>query len=229
MVLLAIGLFAAVGFTMMQGSRTSTSIVTDEQAKIYANQVISYGNQLKAAVKRLLLRGCKDTEISFANTVATGYTNTNNPPDSCKVFHVKGGGLNWWYSQDVRALESEVTPAGGYRNYYKEENYKHLFRFPVYNDTYDNGTPSGQSQAVDLIAVALFLNENVCKQINRQLTGSDVIPNGLPGFANFGSKFIGTYTPYASPFTPGKTTSICLSLSNGGLTHYFYYQLLIGR
>lgn len=94
-ILIAVALFAALNFAFNSGSRTSTSVLDDAEASAYANQIIAYGNEVKAAVKRLQLRGCSDTEISFENNVLAGYTNPNAPTNkSCHVFDIAGGGLN---------------------------------------------------------------------------------------------------------------------------------------
>lgn len=101
-ILIAVTLFAAIGVVMMRGTIGSTSTVSDEQAKIYAQQVIAYGNDIKAAIKRLQLRGCADTEISFQNDIDANYTNNNAPTDkSCHVFHPNGGGLSFVDNKNV--------------------------------------------------------------------------------------------------------------------------------
>lgn len=95
-ILVAVALFAALNFAFNSNSRTSTSFLDDAEAEAYAKQIIQYGNEVKSAVKRLQLRGCSDTEISFENNVVSGYTNPNAPSDrSCHVFDVAGAGLSW--------------------------------------------------------------------------------------------------------------------------------------
>lgn len=95
-ILVAVALFGALNFAFNSSSRTGTSLLTDTEAEAYANQIIQYGNEVKNAVKRLTLRGCDDTEISFENNIVTTYTNTNAPTNrSCHVFDSAGGGLTW--------------------------------------------------------------------------------------------------------------------------------------
>lgn len=95
-ILIAVGLFAALGFAFSSSSRTSTSLLTSAEAESYANQIIAYGNEVKSAVKRLRLRGCDNTEISFENNIVAGYTNANAPTNkSCHVFNIAGGGLQY--------------------------------------------------------------------------------------------------------------------------------------
>ena len=94
-ILIAVGLFAALSFAFQSSNRTSSNLLTDEQARASAHQIISYGNDLKSAVKRLKLRGCDETEISFENNVIGGYTNAAAPTNKkCHLFDSKGGGLS---------------------------------------------------------------------------------------------------------------------------------------
>ncbi len=120
-ILVAVSLFAALNYAFNSSSRTSTSLITDAEAEAYANQIIQYGNAVKAAVKRLQLRGCSDTEISFENNIVAGYENLNAPDDgSCDIFNTAGGGLQWnsnfesFYSgyipmDDVSSTEPELS------------------------------------------------------------------------------------------------------------------------
>ena len=95
-ILLAVALFAALSYAVSRNNTGSTDIFTDEQAKLAAQEIIEYGNTVANAVQKLRLRGCSDTEISFENDVVGGYINANSPIDnSCHVFHVDGGGINW--------------------------------------------------------------------------------------------------------------------------------------
>lgn len=94
-ILISVFFFAGLGFVMSQGSRTSTSGLSNEKVSTYARQIISYGNELKQSVKRLSLGGIGASEISFENPVVGIYTNANCTQESCKVFSAVGGGLNW--------------------------------------------------------------------------------------------------------------------------------------
>ena len=93
-ILIAVGLFAALGYAFSSTSRNSVSTMTGEEVKSKANESIAYMNEVKSAVRRLTLRGCDETEISFENSKFAGYTNTNAPSSNkCHVFDPSGGGL----------------------------------------------------------------------------------------------------------------------------------------
>ncbi len=110
MIILGVALFAALGYAFMGSTRTSTTLLTDEQATAYANQIIAYGNEVKNAVKRLQLRGCDDDEMSFENNIVAGYINATAPTSKkCHVFDAAGGGLSWGNFQDLNASDLIFT------------------------------------------------------------------------------------------------------------------------
>ena len=102
-ILLAISLFMALSYMMSQSNRSADSSLTAEQTKIAAQEIIDYGNAIAAAVQKLKLRGCADTEISLANAVYTLNNGTLIFPDghnpnaptneSCDVFKSGGAAL----------------------------------------------------------------------------------------------------------------------------------------
>ena len=95
-ILIMVALFAALTYTMSEGSRTGESQLGDQQAGLAATEILDYGRNIKNAVQQLLINGCSDTEISFENDVVAGYTNANAPTDkSCHVFHPNGGGMRY--------------------------------------------------------------------------------------------------------------------------------------
>jgi hypothetical protein len=89
--LLAIALFAALGYAFTSGSRTGTMMITDVVSEAENSNVIQYNNTIATAVKRLKLRGCADSEISY-ETPNGNNINPNAPTDeTCHVFRLKGG------------------------------------------------------------------------------------------------------------------------------------------
>jgi len=75
LILIAIGLFAALSFSFSKGNRGSTTIIDKEQATLIATEIINYARSIKNAVHELQINGCDDTEISFENGITVGYEN----------------------------------------------------------------------------------------------------------------------------------------------------------
>ena len=179
-ILIAVGLMAALSYAFMGSSRNSTGMITDVQAEAYASEIIAYGNEVKQAVKRLQLRGCSDTEISFENNLSslTNYTNTNSPTDkSCHVLSLNGGGRSFKTMPKGAFVDS---PWGSYEPEFKSGH---------------NVAESGTS-ASDLDMQIHDLKLEVCIKINELLDVNN--PSGVPpedGNTAGNSPFIGAYDP----------------------------------
>ncbi len=184
LILLAVGLFAALGYAFTNTSRTSTVFLSDETAKSYANQIIAYGSDVQSAVKRLQLRGCGDNEISFENNIAAGYTNPNAPSDnSCHVYDVAGGGLTYQAPSPQYGAGTEWVATG-----------RGIFYGVRSNDLIAPGdeTIAGVDliEGADLSITLHDVENNICLQIN------DILQiEGIPidsGDLNI-DRFIGSY------------------------------------
>lgn len=159
-ILISVALFAALAFAFSSSTRTSTSFISDEQAKAYAHEIIAYGNDVKTAVKRLQLRGCSDTDISFENNIVVGYTNINAPDDkSCDVFDVNGGGI------------SLKIPPDSLQNLDVQFN---NFRYVGTTNVIDIGTIES-----DLILFLRTGSKNICNHVNA-LNHTDEINDDSP-------------------------------------------------
>ena len=89
MLFIAVALFAALAFALMQGSRNNLNLITGERDRAAATQSQDCTNAIDLAVKRLEARGCGN-KISYQ-------TDGSNPAagapvdGSCSVYHANGG------------------------------------------------------------------------------------------------------------------------------------------
>ena len=192
-ILIAVGLMAALSYAFMGSSRNSTSMITDTQADAYASEIIAYGNEVKSAVKRLRLRGCSDTEISFENNVSSpiDYTNLNSPADeSCHIFSLAGGSLNWpTYSDAI--YENAVD------------------WYPPIQFNADNDIIGTKSSEADLVMFHASINETICAKLNERLHNEKTIYD-ISAFSNgTDDHFVGIYrpSPPQANFTGNKITA----------------------
>ena len=179
-ILIAVGLFAALNYAFTNSTRTSTSLLTDTQAESYANQIIAYGNEVKSAIKRMQLRGCSDTEISFENAVVSGYSNPNSPSNkSCHVFDIAGGGLSW-KNPPVPFYDTTETWFSG----------KYFF----YTGTVwaGNGTTCSNDSCVDLI-MELHVDDSFCEVFNKKFN----INNPIEETTWEGTQWTGTHSYFS--------------------------------
>jgi len=95
MIFIAVALFGALAYAFMQGTRTSTTMMTSEGEKVSAADTQDYVNSVNTAVKRLKLRGCTDAQISYETPLGNN-VNTAAPADKhCHIFHMAGAGIKY--------------------------------------------------------------------------------------------------------------------------------------
>lgn len=167
LIIMGVALFAALGYAFTSSNRSSTNLVTDEQATAYANQIIAYGNEIKQAVKRLQLRGCDDTEIGFDNNIfkfnnGTNITgnghNPNTNSDKCRIFKVEGGGLM------PRILPAQaLSLISTSPNSPQEGNWR----------AWEASIENVGSDENEIVYVSGFISEKVCSKINQLLNVTD--------------------------------------------------------
>lgn len=239
-ILIAVSLFAALGYAFTQSSRTSTGFISQEEAKANANQILSYGNDLKSAIKRLNLRGCDDSEISFENNIVSGYTNGTAPTNkSCHVFDPAGGGLTY-KKMDLSGLDETAASATTYTTI---GNMITEWYFP-YNTCVnlvgsdDDPCYSASADVAEIVTFFPWVNRDVCLAINNQL-GVDN-PSGNPPaiggsmMYSGGNKFTGifTATPPRVHISFDEVPEACIYHNSAGATPglgYFYYKTLVAR
>lgn len=221
-ILITIALLAALTFTFTQSSRTSTSLLSDEVADSMAKHLVSFSNDVKQTVKRLQLRGCDETEISFENSVlGFNYTNPNAPADnSCHVFDINGGGLQ------VPTLPEaifDLTPN------FIGATYTTIgipyFRGNVIVENIKTGSP-------ELILWVPFIKNEVCLSLNNILgTPDPAVGDGHSSTPN--SFFTGDFTPAGGDSTVGdqdtsyaEIPSACYMNNN---LDFLFYTTLIRR
>lgn len=156
-VLIAIALFAALGFIMArQGDSSETSALPAEKAEIYAAQMISYAAQTRQVVEQMLFSG---TSIDALDFMLPDDPDFEDAPTIHKVYHPQGGGLvRRPIPAEVVAQVSTAPPAGWYLGAF-------------------NNVEWTESTGTDVILIAYQISQPVCAAINAKITGSPVIPS----------------------------------------------------
>ena len=175
-------LFCALMFNFYRSGSKGTGNLTKQQAKIAAQDIISYANTVEGAVNRIRRKGCSENEINFSNAVVAGYSNTDAPADgSCDIFSNAGGKIEYVTPQDSWLDSSYAAANPG--------NYA-TWRFVANNSVEGIDTP-----AVDLRITLNFLKQEVCTSINN-LLGVDNPSDAPPVDENDGSGgglFVGAF------------------------------------
>lgn len=212
-ILIAVALLAALIFAVSQNSRDSATAVTDEKAKLYASDIIQYGNTLGQAVTQLKLRGCDISEISFENDLVAGYANGTAPADdTCDVFELKGGGIT------PQLPPTEILDGAS------------MLKVTTDFEVSEVGTTCGDDDCVELVYAIGPLKVEVCTKINTMLGVNN--PGNAPPLeqVDFASaaKYDGTIGREAAISSPGNDvsgkTAGCLQ-DDEDLKYYFFKVL----
>lgn len=189
LILIAVALFAALSYSvaqMLQGGDGGTiQDLNEQEAQLYAGEILDYGRSLKQAVQDLRIsNGCSETQISFENDSVAGYENPNAPSDrSCHIFDPAGGGLNWVDPPRINIRDNaEYTVSN---------------RSSILNIGSDCGGSDNSCQ--ELFVALRSLDRAACLEYNKAVGVSNIgddapVEIGL----NFSTKFTGSYIPAAN-------------------------------
>lgn len=225
-IIIAIGLLAGLTYALSSGSRQNTSTITDQQARLAAQEIIDYGNSVAAAVQKLKLRGVKDTEFSFGNDVYQRNDGTSlNPPghnpncthDGCEIFSIDGGGITPFISEAI----VENTVAGQH-----VPGHFALIKARI--------AGIGTDDAYNLVLYTTNLKKKVCSMINT-LVGVNNPSGNPPSLLDTatGNIYDGTYpadgtgSEITHASIDGRPTFCYEKSSAAG--RYIYNQVLIAR
>ncbi len=210
-ILVAVALFAALGFTMSRGMRSdTTSQMSNQRVALSASTILDSAQKVERAVSRLRRKGISENDISFDQAIVAGYTHGAPQPDTNKVFNTLGGSISW------------QTPP---------ENANDGSDWVYTGSTCIEGIGAGATGCdadatsnEELIAALPNLLESVCAEINKRLeiTG---IPADTGGGAST-TKYVGTFADETEIILAGGPfNSGCYS--RGG--NFTFYQVLIER
>tara|TARA_B100001989_G_scaffold252070_1_gene232998 strand:- start:479 stop:1177 length:699 start_codon:yes stop_codon:yes gene_type:complete len=155
-VLIAIVLFAGLGFTLARQSHNQgVSELDDARAELYADQLIAYAAQAQNSIDQMLFSGSEIADLDFTLPSEAGF---NTAPYHNKVYHPTGGGLIPSSLNDSMKKEASPTPPASW----------YLGRF--------NNVEWSDSTNPDVMLSAYQITREICEKINIKITGSDTIP-----------------------------------------------------
>lgn len=231
LILVAIAMFAAISYAVLEGGKGGISNLSREQSRVVAQEIIDYGDQIARAVAALRLRGCMETEISMAshngnavrvNAVPYDLSNGASPTDgSCDVFSYNGGKIT------PKKLDSGFISSTG------------LIATSLAPDSFVPVTIRmegvGDESKAELVLWVGRLQPQVCTQINEILGVSN--NDGDPPVDTFDCNttfFQGTYDTGCSNVLGNGTpklrgySSYCSATDTSGETNS-YFKTLIAR
>ena len=222
-VLIAIALFAALGFTLSRQTDTGEAgTLENERAELYATQLISYAAQARQVVDQMVFTSATDaSQIDFTPpTDATFDTGTLIH----KIYHPQGGGLNPGTLPPAVINEVTTDPDPGW----------YLGRFNNVDWTplaSGNTAGAGGAQAPyeEVILTAFQISEQVCGFINEKINGSTAIPASTAALRSIlvdETLHSGTNVEFTtdSGICPACENQASLCIQEGGI--YAFYNIL---
>lgn len=213
-ILIAVVLFAALGFAVSNMMRGGSEGISREKASLYASEVMAYAKSIEDAVNILRIsNNCIDTQISFETPLLEWmYENPDAPSDkSCHVFDKDGGGAVY----KDKPQDWVINGAGFTGMWFNGET-----------AVLDIGTT-----APELILWITELKPDICDKINKTLNGANATEDEVSDHAG---GFEGAYVLAANGIGNASGNAYrnnkagCLiDPSPSGL--YNYYHVLITR
>lgn len=157
-VLIALALFGFLTITLSRSNnQASGQDIDDEQAKLYASELMEYAASAQIIIEQMLDSGSEITELDFIIPSDAGF---NTPPHFHKIYHPQGGGLNHQATFN-EAIHNGVGSVWAVNNQINVEWTK--------LDT------DGITELNDVILTAYFVSRQICEIINEKITGDTTI------------------------------------------------------
>ncbi len=213
LILIAVGLFAALSYAISSSNRTGSGDASSETSLIASSEIIQYASGLENAITYLrTTERCATDELSFERSPFDGsdaaYVNPSAPVTFiCHIFHANGGRV------------ANVKPP-------KNSNDG---RDWAYIEARVNGIGADQSacgiECNEILVVLGGLKKSTCEKLNLRLTGSKAITIQDDGNNYESKKYIGSFN-IGADIDGGATEkpSLCTQASDG--VYYFYHVLL---
>jgi len=204
-VLIAIVLFAALGFTLSRQTQNSnTKDIDAAKAELYAMEILTYSTQAKLAIDQMIFTGSRVNELDFTLPSEEGFL---TEPYINKVYHPEGGGLSPANIPIKATKEISKSPAYGW----------YLGRF--------NNIEWTKNDRNDVLLTAHQISKIVCETINKKITDSKIIPviNG-----DLSTYIIDTSSnnDLTSEICSGCDGYVTLCVSNKSGDMYSFYSIL---
>ncbi len=228
-ILIAVALFAALSFAvsdMMRGADPNS--IRREKAPLLADGIIDYARTLRQGVQDIRINGCSSAEVSFENSIVAGYEHAPVARDACKLFHGRGGGVNyarppdswlditlssptlqreWFFPANVCIPEIGSAPAGTGCN----------------GDSEDNES---------LIVILPYILQDVCAAINDRLgLGAAPLTEVGDAWPSANTRFTGTQTD-GTVLNQDRRMAGCFQGTGTGTPPtgtYHFFQVLVAR
>ncbi len=214
-ILIALALLGALTMLLSrQNERSSGESMTEDMLNFETTRMRSYAASAQDAVNKMIMSGSSVDDLQFFLPNVASYDTGSHIH---KVFHPEGGGLNPGNIDPKIFTGTDTDPAPGW----------YMGRF---NNVGWSGTP-----AQDVLLVAHQISQPLCAKINKDLTGSDVIP-AIGGSGNLRDYLIdttlhtgGANADFTSAICAGCDQKIALCVSNTAGDIWSFFTVIESR
>lgn len=218
-ILIAVALLAALSFAVTYSSQTGgAGAVSKEKARLMASEILEYSKIVTNAVTQLRLRGCEDSQLSFANATVGTYTNNAAPSDNtCHVFSPAGGGVSWSVPQKG-VMSVSPSPSDSWNIYGG-------------NEVEGVGSTSGAPENADLLLALNGVSLELCQEVNGLLkvTSPTAVPPQDSGIDT--TRYVGTYS--AADVIGDEAAALngqkAGCFEDTGASKYVFYKVLVAH
>lgn len=240
-ILFILAVLAILAAVIAAGTGGFSSDTSSEKAHAYASAIVDYATNVYEAVQNVRSTGCDDTQISFENSMVSGYVNPNAPSDKhCHVFNMAGG-----------SMLLKQPPAGALDATYSSQTIYGNYFFVGGNNVCGIGGsyawPCATSNCPDpatcgeLLIMVPFVSLAVCQQIMSITQGTTTVPQIPADFSlmKFGGDYNNGGNPGKEIYGTGITsrTSGCFqgygplwgTTLGSGVGTYHFWAVLVAR
>lgn len=167
-VLIALALFAALGFTLMRsGDSSEAGRLDEDRAQLYVSQIVSYAAQAKSTFDQMNMQNTRAGQVDFMLPSHSDFNTTNTIH---KIYHPDGGGLIPGSLPPAAIRATNITtpadPAPGW----------YIGRFNNLDWTPRSVAEAASPDYEEIILTAYGLDPLICGLLNKNITGSATIP-----------------------------------------------------
>ncbi len=223
-VFIGIILFAALAFTFSRSAQNSSSALGTSDARVYAQEILTYGDSVQKAVQSILSNGFSEQQLDFDNPLTLKrFNGTNNPmvnarctSTGCKVFNPQGGGV----TPSMAPIHARGSSAGFTATYPAiGGNYPHMINIVDVGSTLP-----------DLVFSVHGLSKNLCIELNKILGVDNPSGNPPTGDATaVADQYNGSMTSSTTLGDSGEAslkgkTRFCMRYNTAVTTELYVYQ-----
>lgn len=169
-ILIAVALFAALSYTVSNSFRGGTGMISEEQARISAGEILRDMQAIKQGYDYLWnQQGCSMDDISFQSTNgdigAVTFTDEGDDGSAeCEIFNPLGAGIKYPTNLESYQISSDAGTAYG----------KFLFWFAGNEPTSGTyGIDELGTSANDHMMFLQAVNQSICQAVNKSLGYND--------------------------------------------------------